>query len=119
LVAWYGGKAKTEDFKPDFAAAKYQVIINFAYKTLKAKLGADLSKGDTLNVTLRYDKVPTLTAEKNGVATVVTKEYWVYTNAANSKSYCDNSEYTYTLSKVGDIYQVKDLRSRSISAKCE
>jgi hypothetical protein len=119
LVAFYMGKAKADDFKSDFAAAKYQVIINFAYKTLKTKLGADLAKGDTLNVTLRYDKVPALTAEKNGVATVVTREYWSYTNPANSKKYCDNSEYTYTLSKVGDLYQVKDFKSRAISSKCE
>ena len=119
LVAFYGGKAKVEDFKADFTPAKYQVIINFAYKTLKTKVGADLQKGDTLNVTLRYDKGPTMTSDKNGVATVVTKEYWVYANAANSKSYCDNSEYTYTLSKVGDAYQVKDLKSKPISSKCE
>ena len=119
LVAFYMGKAKADDFKPDFAAAKYQIIINFAYKTLKTKVGADLTKGDTLNVTLRYDKAPTLSAEKNGVATVVTKEYWVYANPTNSKSYCDNSEYTYTLSKVGDVYQIKDFRSKAISSKCE
>ncbi|HEY3288649.1 MAG TPA: hypothetical protein VGK87_00840 [Anaerolineae bacterium] len=119
LVAFYGGTAKAEDLKPDFTAAKYQVILNFAYKTLKTKLGADLQKGDVLNVTLRYGKVPTMTSDKNGIATVVTKEYWAYTFATTSKSYCDNSEYTYTLSKVGDNYQVRDLKSRAISSKCE
>ncbi len=119
LVAFYGGKATTDDFKADFVAAKYQVIINFAYKTLKTKVGADLQKGDKLNVTLRYDKGPLLTAEKNGVATVVTQEYWVYINPANNKTYCDKAQYTYTLSKVGDAYQIRDLKSKPVSGKCE
>ncbi len=118
LLNFYMGKA-TEDQVRQSWGSKFIIISNFTYKTLKSRLGADLSKGDTLNVTLRYDKPPTLVSERNGTATVSTREYWTYTNPANNKKMCDLSDYTYTLTKNGDTYTIKDIRSRGVSGKCE
>ncbi|MCL4505170.1 MAG: hypothetical protein M1434_06715 [Chloroflexi bacterium] len=118
LINFYMGKATEDEVKASWGS-KFTIISSFAYKTLKSRLGADLSKGDTVNSTLRYDKGPTLVSEKNGTATVSTREYWTYTNPANNKKMCDLSDYTYTLVKASDAYQIKDIRSRGVSGKCE
>ena len=118
LINFYMGKATEDEVKASWGS-KFTIISSFAYKTLKTRLGADLSKGDTVNATLRYDKGPSLVSDKNGTATVSTREYWTYSNPTNNKIMCDLSDYTYTLVKTSDTYQVANIRSKGVSAKCE
>ena len=119
LIEFYTGKATADDIKANWGGKAYQVIINFAYKTIKSKLGVDLTRGKVLEVSMHYDRQPALVTENGDTATVSTREYWGYTNPTTKRSMCDTRDYTYTLTKNGDKYQITDLKSKLVSAKCQ
>jgi hypothetical protein len=118
LIEFYTGKVPATDIKPYWGSSPYKVVTDFAYKTLKSKLGVDLAKGDEVSVTLRYEKQPELISENGDTSQVSTREYWGYTNPKTGRSICDTRDYTYTLLKNGDKYQVMGLRSKLVSARC-
>lgn len=119
LMNFYTGKEQETALQQYWSATAYKIVTNFAYKTLKTRLGVDIAAGDVPAVSMHYVKSPALQSESGNTAKVTTREYWSYTNSKTSKSICDTSDYTYTLVKTGDKYVVDDLKSRSVSSTCE
>ncbi|MCL5999788.1 MAG: hypothetical protein M1546_27550 [Chloroflexi bacterium] len=119
LIAFYQGKATSDDLKQHWSGGAYQTILTFAYTTLNRKLGVDLTADDPLSVTLRYVRRPALVKESGNTVQVNTREYWGYTNPTSKRSMCETRDYVYTLIKNGDVYQVRELRSNLVAAKCE
>jgi hypothetical protein len=119
LLAFYQGKATSEELKQHWRGNAYDTLITFAYTTLKRKLGVDLTQSDPLTVTLRYVRRPTLVRQSGNSFRVSTREYWGYTNTSTKRSICETRDYTYTMVKNGNDYQVTDLTGNLISANCQ
>jgi hypothetical protein len=119
LVLFYTGQVDSNTIKAHFGAMPYRAVTSFAYTKLKRLIGVDLTKGDALSVTLRYEKDPEQTAASGSNFTVSSTEYWNYTNPKTNRSVCDTSSYVYTLSKNGDVFQVTGLKSAHVSDKCD
>jgi hypothetical protein len=119
LIQFYTGKVEADAVKPHFAAGPYKAVTTFAYTTLKRSLGIDITKGDLIDVELRYVKEPQQTANNGDTYTVSSTEYWGYTNPGTNRSLCDTRNYVYTLTKDGENYQVTGLKSTLVSKTCE
>ncbi len=119
LIQFYTGKVDEATVKPHFSTNAFKAVSTFAYTSLKRSLGIDITKGDLIDVELRYVKEPQQTAEDGDNFTVSSTEYWGYTNPSTNRSLCDTRNYVYTLVKNGEDYQVTGLKSTLVSKACE
>ena len=115
---YYLGKADASSIQPDYSAGALKIITKWA-ATLKTKLGVDVGGANPPVVAMHYVKNPTLISDSGNTAKVLSREYWSYANGKTNKTLCDTSDYTYTMTKSGDKYIVSDIKSKSISSKCE
>jgi hypothetical protein len=118
LISFLDGKTNTDALHTYWNEATYQVVLNFAYKILHGRLGADLAQGDTLHVSMRYVSAPVLTVQSATVAQVTAREYWNYTNPRNQHTVCETRDYHYTLVLVGNRYQVSEFRGDMVDGIC-
>jgi hypothetical protein len=119
LLDFYQGKATTEDLKKHWTGRAYQAVTAFAYTTLRRTLTVDLTQNDPLEVTLRYIQRPALVRDNGNTVQVKTREYWGYTNPSTKRAICETRDYTYTMVKLENDYQVRDLTSSPVSTRCE
>jgi hypothetical protein len=118
VIQFLGGTAKEDDVRKYFVGAPFKAVTDFAYKTLVKSLGINLAAGEKANVTLNYVREPSVQDETTDAATVSSREYWKYTNPDTNRSICDTRDYTYTLIKNADTYQITGLKSTLVSGKC-
>lgn len=119
LIDFYAGKASAEDIQPVWGGGTHQAVLNYAYNRLKDKVGVDLAGGEVLQAALRYVRPPTLVRESGNIAQVAAREYWAYTNPRTSLSVCETRDYTYTMVKTSDSYEVRDFRGDLVEVSCE
>jgi hypothetical protein len=119
LIDFYAGKANAEDLRPAWGGGTFQAVLNYAYNRLKAKVGVDLAQGEVLQATLRYVRPPALVRASGNIAQVIAREYWTYTNPRTSLSVCETRDYTYTMLKTGNTYEVRDFRGDLVEVSCE
>lgn len=119
VIQFLGGTAKEDDVRKYFVGAPFKAVTDFAYKTLVKSLGIDLAAGEKTTVKLTYVNEPAVQDESADAATVTSREYWAYTNPDTKRSICDTRDYTYTLIKGGESYQITGLKSRLVSGKCD
>lgn len=119
VIRFLNGAAAESDLANYWAGSPLKVVTDFAYTTLRRSLGINLKSGDKVDVRLEYLNEPQIVDANQDNPRLTSREYWSYTNPTTSRSICDTRDYTYTLSKNGDTYQITGLKSTLVSGKCD
>jgi hypothetical protein len=70
-----------------------------------------------INSGVTYLLSPAVTRVVGNIYTVTSREYWVYqTNPRNVV--CETRDYTYTVIKTGEKFQIAQSTGKPVSAKC-
>lgn len=118
LLDFYQGKFTTNDLRQYWRPPAYQIVINFASRTLLQRLGVNLAAGDPIEVDLQYVRAPALVALGNQTATTLSREYWRYTNPRTNRSLCETRDYSYIMVEEDGQYYVREFSGELISNVC-
>lgn len=118
LLDFYQGKVTSNDLRQYWRPPAYQIVVNFANRTLLQRLGVNLATGDPIEVDLQYVRAPALVALGNQTATTVSREYWRYTNPRTSRSLCETRDYSYIMVEEDGRYYVREFSGELISSAC-
>ncbi|MCS7059686.1 MAG: hypothetical protein RMN25_00835 [Anaerolineae bacterium] len=118
LLEFYQRRVTAEDLREYWRPPAYQVVLDFANRILLRRLGVNLAAGDPIEVDLQYVRPPELAALNSGTATVVSREYWRYTNPRTGRSLCETRDYSYILSEDAGKYAVREFSGELVSSAC-
>jgi hypothetical protein len=117
LIPYFAGQTKA---LPNWRGAALTGVIGFSKGILLRRLSITEADRGQITTTIEYLQPPTISrvlANGNTVV-VVSREYWTYsTNPRNIA--CETRDYTYTMVKSGNTYQVTQSTSKLISAQCK
>lgn len=118
LLDFYQGKVTSNDLRQYWRPPAYQIVVNFANRTLLQRLGINLATGDPIEVDLQYVRAPALVALGNQTATTLSREYWRYTNPRTNRSLCETRDYSYVMVEEDGKYYVQEFSGELISSAC-
>ncbi len=118
LLDFYQGKVTSNDLRQHWRPPAYQIVVNFANRTLLQRLGVNLATGDPIDVDLQYVRAPALAALGDKTATALSREYWRYTNPRTNRSLCETRDYTYIMVEEDGKYYVREFSGELISSAC-
>jgi hypothetical protein len=118
LLEFYQGKVTSNDLRQYWRPPAYQIVVDFANRTLRQRLGINLATGDPIEVDLQYVRAPALVALGNQTATTLSREYWRYTNPRTNRSLCETRDYTYIMVEEDGKYYVREFSGELISSAC-
>ncbi len=118
LLDFYHGKVTSNDLRQYWRPPAYQIVVNFANRTLLQRLGINLATGDPIEVDLQYVRAPAVVALGNQTATALSREYWRYTNPRTNRSLCETRDYSYIMVEEDGRYYVREFSGELISSAC-
>lgn len=118
LLDFYQGKVTSNDLRQYWRRPAYQVVVDFANRTLRQRLGINLATGDPIEVDLEYVRAPALAALGDQTATTLSREYWRYTNPRTNRSLCETRDYSYVMIEEDGKYYVREFSGELISSAC-
>ena len=118
LLEFYQGKVTSNDLRQYWRPPAYQIVLDFANRTLVRRLGVNLAKGDPLEADLQYVRSPALAATGDDTFTVLSREYWRYTNPRTNRSICETRDYSYILIEEDGKYFVREFDGELVSSAC-
>ena len=121
LAAYYSGQTSGDSLRAMWVGDTYSFVIAYPAKTLKRNLGVDVTPGQGMTATLRYVQQPAVVSDTGSRTRLTSREYWTY--KVGDLVACETVDYSYTLAKPLDQYQIVaykgDIVSAATGAGCE
>jgi hypothetical protein len=117
LLALYRGEIAATAIQARWSNEAYQVAMAWNEK-LPAVMKLKQMPRTSLVVSYSLAGPQTVTSNSNGAYTVVTREYWGYTNPAASVALCDTREYTYSVRETNGKFVITAVTSRILDKRC-
>lgn len=118
LPEFYLGKLTATDLQKYWTGPAWTSVVSFGTTKLPRVMRVPAAQRGNLDVTYRYEQLPTLQSERGTNAVVVAREYWRYANAANAIEICETRQYTYNLVSDGGQFKVREFTSRLLQSGC-
>jgi hypothetical protein len=118
LPSFYRGEVTIDELKKDWSGRAYQALTGFASRQLPNALKLGTAPRSTLDIAFEYVNQPAVIASSGDKHTVLSREYWTYSNSAAGVVSCDTRDYTYTLVLTSGRYTVTDFSSKIVRNGC-
>jgi hypothetical protein len=116
LIPYYQGKAVDKSLT-GWTGNALRGVVAFSKGSLLKRLSITENERSQINSGVTYLLPPAVTRVVGNTYTVTSREYWVYqTNPRNVV--CETRDYTYTVVKTGEKFQIAQSTGKPVSAKC-